>query len=171
MAGRIVLERLTRQDWDMVGHWLEKPYIRKWFGNPEDWLKEIKNTGGEYWWISHFIACCAGQPIGYCRYFDCSKTEAGFPWENEPTGTFGIDYLIGRQEFLGQGLGSEIVEAISYITMAERRPIQLVATALEENTPSVRALVSKGYRLDKESGLYKYICCPKTAENNKGSAF
>lgn len=33
-------------------------------------------------------------PIGFCQYYDCSQTPEGFEWDNEPQGTFAIDYTL-----------------------------------------------------------------------------
>lgn len=154
MAGSIRLRNVRRQDWDMLLEWLQTDYIRKWFGSPQDWMKEIHDYSSEYSWISHFVACFRGVPIGYCRYFECGKTETGCPWEGQPEGSYGIDYLIGRRELLGRGLGNDIVAEITRRVITDCCPVLIIAAALQENVPSVRALLANGYSYDEASGLY-----------------
>ena len=38
---RIELKPLTEKDIPLFDKWLDKEYIKKWFGEKEDWLNEI----------------------------------------------------------------------------------------------------------------------------------
>lgn len=153
------LRAVEDEDISRLEKWLNQDYVIKWFEDPEDWLIEIKGRNDEFYWIKHFIIELDDRPIGFCQYYDCSKTEKGQLWDNEPEGTFGIDYMIGDPKLLGQGIGKQIVGLISQKTIRDKQPVQLIADPnLEDdklNIPSIRALESNGYHLDQKSILYK----------------
>lgn len=154
------LRPVTDADIGLIEAWLNKEYVRKWYGDPDEWLEEIKDENGDYSWICHFIAELDSVPVGFCQYYDCGKTGKGYSWDNEPPGTFGIDYLIGEEAYLGKSLGRQLVRLLSD-TVPEREDVmQLIADPIVEegrvNTASVRVLEANGYVYDAATKLYKY---------------
>lgn len=149
------LRPVTPADVTLLEGWLNKDYIRKWYGDPEDWLAEIRNDGGEFGWLHHFIVMHGDTPIGFCQYYDCAKTPGGFEWEHEPPGTFAIDYLIGEEAYLKQGYGSVILRLLCGYIGARENPAQFVADPVPENADSIRLLLRNGFTLDPATGLYK----------------
>lgn len=152
---RLSLRPVGSDDFVIIEAWLNKEYIRKWYGDPGEWLAEIRNEGGRFDWIHHFIVMCGGQPIGFCQYYDCAQTQEGFSWAEEPSGTFGIDYLIGEENYLKKGLGGMIVGQLCSLIRSLELPVQMIADPLTENTASIRLLEGQGFLLDPLSGLYK----------------
>jgi RimJ/RimL family protein N-acetyltransferase len=142
-------------DYRQIETWLGKDYIKKWYGEPEEWLAEIRNDSGEFDWLNHYIVMYRDSPIGFCQYYDCAKTPEGFEWDNEPEGSFSIDYLIGEEAYLKKGLGSVIVKQLCGLIRYRENPVQFVADPVPENTDSIRLLERNGFVIDDKTGLYK----------------
>jgi RimJ/RimL family protein N-acetyltransferase len=151
----VFLRPATKRDFEQIEIWLNKDYIRRWYGEPEEWLDEIRNDSGEFGWLNHYIVMYGDKPIGFCQYYDCAKTPEGFEWENEPQGSFSIDYLIGEESYLKKGLGSVIVRQLCGLISELESPVQFVADPVPENTGSIRLLERNGFVLDTKTGLYK----------------
>ncbi|WP_085833781.1 GNAT family N-acetyltransferase [Clostridium merdae] len=151
----ISLRSVKKSDLLAIEVWLNKDYIQKWYGEPEEWLFEIRNDNGKFEWLNHYIVLYDAMPIGFCQYYDCSKTPQGFEWDNEPQGTFCIDYLIGEEPFLKKGLGSIIVQQLCQLICTLERPVQIVADPVPENFDSIKLLKRNGFVLDSATGLYK----------------
>jgi RimJ/RimL family protein N-acetyltransferase len=66
----------------------------------------------------------------------------------------GIDFLLGRREDLGRGMGSKLVA--EHVARVEALPDvrRIVADPLSGNVRSIRALEASGFRFDERSGLY-----------------
>ncbi|GIO41561.1 N-acetyltransferase [Paenibacillus apis] len=153
----IYLRKMSSNDISLVKEWLNKAYIKKWFGDPQEWLNEIKNDDGRYSWIVHHIVEYNQVPIGFCQYYDIGKTGVGYAWDNEPCGTYGIDYLIGDEQLLGKGIGNKLIKELNKLVIDNEKPVQLIADPIKENIASIRVLVNNGYEFDKVTGLYKLI--------------
>lgn len=67
----IVIKPIQKEDIPLFDKWLDKEYIKKWFGEKEDWLNEINERNGQYSFLKHFIAYYNDRKIGYCLYADC----------------------------------------------------------------------------------------------------
>lgn len=74
----ISLRSVNQDDLAIIEVWLNKDYIKKWYGNPEEWITEIKNDSGNFSWLNHYIVMYDKTPMGFCQYYDCSKTPEGF---------------------------------------------------------------------------------------------
>lgn len=149
------IRAMENADIKLVKDWLYKEHIRKWYGDPCEWLEEIYDQKGHFVWITHCIIEYNYEPIGFCQYYDCSKTGSGFSWDNEPKGTFGIDYFIGEERYLGKGLGRCVVKLIGQQVMKNEFAIQLIADPVQENIKSIRVLEKNGYDFSATTKLYK----------------
>ncbi len=151
----VSLRQLNKDDFITIETWLNKGYIKKWYGDPEEWLEEIRNDSGRFDWLNHYMVLYKDIPMGFCQYYDCSQTPRGFEWDHEPQGTFSIDYLIGEEVFLKKGLGSTIVQQLCQLIISLENPVQIIADPVPENTDSIILLERNGFIFDSETGLYK----------------
>jgi len=142
-------------DIKLVKAWLYKDHIQKWYGDPCEWLAELNDLSGRFGWITHCIIEYNFEPIGFCQYYDCSKTGSGYSWDHEPQGTFGIDYFIGEERYLGKGLGSSVVKIVGQQVIKTESVVQLIADPVPENIKSIRVLAKNGYVFCAATGLYK----------------
>lgn len=163
------LRPMDRKDWPLMERWLNQIFIRRWLGRPEPWISEIRAADGDpSAWIRHFIAEIAlpqagrddseisMMPIGFAQYYECLRTPIGYPWQDERSGTFGIDYFIGEVKYLGRGLGSRLVQLICDKLIAERASY-IIADPFPDNYRSIRVLKKAGFALDPDTRLYKRI--------------
>lgn len=154
---------LTDQDIPLLTEWLDKEYIKKWFGAKEDWLYEISERNGEYSFLKHFIVCHNDTKIGYCLYADCfflkSLEEESHDFKSmyadvaEKNHTYEIGYLIGEEEYLNKGIGKMIIRMLEEkITAIGGKEIS--SDPSEENLISIKALLSSGFK-KKSDGDYR----------------
>jgi len=151
---RVIFREYCSSDFSIIESWLNKDYIKQWFGEPKEWLDEIQNLDGEFDWINHFIVEYVGIPFGFCQYYDCSKTPKGFSWDKEPPGTFGIDFLIAEERFLNMGLGSVIIQKLTDLIVTRENPVQILADPDMENTVSIKLLEKNSFVYNEATGLY-----------------
>lgn len=153
----MVLRRANASDLPMLEVWLNKDYIKQWYGAPEEWIEEIRNRDGKFDWLNHYIVEVDNKSIGFCQYFDCSKAPKGFEWDGEPLGTFAIDYLIGEEIFLGKGFGTVIIQELIELILENEDPIQIIADPVKENLKSIKLLEKNSFILDDITGLFKVV--------------
>ncbi|MDL2267872.1 acetyltransferase, partial [Desulfovibrio sp. OttesenSCG-928-G15] len=67
---------------------------------------------------------------------------------------FGIDFLIGEEEYLGEGFGTELVRLVGSAAMQDAGAQRLIADPDPGNAPSIKVLENNGYVLDEKTGLY-----------------
>ena len=116
---KLLLRQLRNEDVALFEKWLYTPHVAKWYHYPldwidlgvtiDDWIYEIKEYKEEFQWITYLIAMWNNRPIGLCLYYKCVDSSD----ENLGTlpliGSYGIDYLIGKETYTGKGLGKEII--------------------------------------------------------------
>jgi putative acetyltransferase len=144
------IREFTLEDLNIMGVWLAQDYIQKFWGDPQDWIKEIsENISAD--WVKYFIVEC-NTPIGFLQYYETDKAPQG-EWSNEPIGTVGIDYLIGNIEYLGKGYGSKIVRLLIDYIISKNHYDYIVADPIEENVSSIKVLENNGFK-QNTSGLF-----------------
>lgn len=144
------IREFTPADLNIMGVWLAQDYIRKFWGDPQDWIKEIsENISAD--WVKYFIVEC-NTPIGFLQYYETDKAPQG-EWSNEPIGTIGIDYLIGDIEYLGKGYGSKIVRLLVDFIKSKNEFDYIVADPIVENVSSIKVLENNGFK-QNTNGLF-----------------
>lgn len=151
----IFLRPLEDQDIVQMKQWLEQERIKRWYEHPEEWLREISLRHSTFSFLRHKIAMLGERPVGFCQYYDCFS--AGEDWYTmaEPGKIYSIDYLIGEADCLKKGFGREIVNALTgEIRQAAPEAELVVVQPDADNAPSVRTLLSAGYKYDEERKYY-----------------
>ena len=111
------LREFTESDLVLAEAWLHKAHVRKWYEIPqlgvtlEDWMMEYKERNGKYQWITHLIVMWQEKPIGLCQYYKATDSEEDFGTLPR-IGTYGIDYLIGEEDYIGKGLGKDMLKLL-----------------------------------------------------------
>lgn len=158
----IVIKSIQEEDIPLFDKWLDKEYIKKWFGEKEDWLNEINERNGQYSFLKHFIVYYNDRKIGYCLYADCFflkyLEEEGHDFQEmygdvaEQNHTYEIGYLIGEEEFLNRGIGKRIIQILEdrIIKIGGK---EIAADPAEENIISIKALLSNGFKKKKRRRL------------------
>ena len=169
IAKQISLKPLTEADIPIFDKWLDKDYIKKWLGEKEDWLHEISERNGTYHFLKHFMVYCDDRAIGYGLYADCFflKDLEEEPHEGsslkdlygdvaEKNHTYEIGYLIGEEEYLNKGIGKTIIRMLEEKIIAIGGK-QIASDPAEENTISIKALLSNGFEKKRDGDYRKTI--------------
>lgn len=148
----LTIRPLKINDLPLLGEWLYKGFVRDYFGEPDEWLREISLNLNDSTWVQYYIVEDM-IPIGFFQYYDTDKAPKG-DWSNEPAGTAGIDFLIGEESFLNKGYGSKIIKNIvSEIKLKGKHKV-IIADPDQRNVASVKVLEKCGFKLVK-NGLYR----------------
>jgi RimJ/RimL family protein N-acetyltransferase len=167
----IAIKPLKSEDILLFEEWLNKNYIYKWLCpdgevQREAWLDEVNNRNVEYDFFKHFIVYHNDRKIGYCLYVDCfflkDFDEEGHDFQDlygdvyEENHTYEIGYLIGEEEYLRKGISKIIIRRLEKIII-ELGGREMAADPSEENTFSIKALLSNGFEKKKDGDYRKII--------------
>ncbi|MCP1109529.1 RimJ/RimL family protein N-acetyltransferase [Lachnospiraceae bacterium PF1-21] len=152
---------LEDTDQPLVEKWLNKEHVKRWYEIPHmgitinDWLYEMKERRGEFQWLTHLIATWQGQPIGLCQYYKCEDSGdedfGTLPLE----GSYGIDYLIGEEAYIGKGLGKAMITLLVDTIFSFPDARRVTADIDPKNKASEKALLASDFVLfDQEKGRY-----------------
>lgn len=154
------LRLLSDNDVSLVEVWLNKEHVKRWYEMPhlgitiDDWMFEIEERDGEFQWLTHLIALWQGRPIGLCQYYKCADSDEDFGTLPLP-GSYGIDYLIGEEAYLGKGLGKGIITLLVNKIFSFPDAQRVTAEIDKNNNASEKALLSCGFKLlDAEHSRY-----------------
>jgi len=146
------LRKPEDNDVQLVEIWLHKEHVKRFYEVPslgvtiDDWIYELRERNGEFHWLTHLIATWNDHPIGLCQYYNCENSDED--WGNFPvSGSYGIDYLIGEEEYLGKGLGKGIIMLLVNKIFSLPDAKRVTADIDEVNTASEKALLSSGFKL------------------------
>jgi RimJ/RimL family protein N-acetyltransferase len=147
------LRLLDDSDISLVETWLNKDHVKKWYEIPrmdvtiDDWISEIKARDGEFSWITYLIALDNDRPIGFCQHYKCSDS-ADEDFGTLPIkGSYGIDYLIGEENYIGKGFGKGLIALLADKIFALQDAERVTADIDMENKASANALLSCGFKL------------------------
>ncbi|MDR0972632.1 MAG: GNAT family N-acetyltransferase [Prevotellaceae bacterium] len=142
---RIILIPITDADIPQVMRWMDKPHVKQWFEHPDEWLYEMQHRHDEFAFIRHFIAMYGLTKIGFCQYYDYFYAqEASYPI-TVPQYAYSIDYLIGEEAYLRQGLGKAMIRLLIERIKALGGK-EVLSDPMPENEISQRTLRSVGFR-------------------------
>lgn len=156
------LRLLNDADIPLIEIWLNKEHVRRWYEIPDlgitidDWISEIKEHKGEFQWITYLIVTWQERPIGLCLYYKCEDSKDEDFGTLPLTGSYGIDYLIGEETFLGKGLGKGIITLLVDQIFTLQDAQRVTANVDVNNKASERALISCGFKL-VDNGCNRYV--------------
>ncbi len=147
------LRLLDDSDIPLVERWLNKEHVKRWYEIPHlgvtinDWMTEIKERYGQYQWLTHLIIVWQGCPIGLCQYYKCVDSFDEDFGTLPLMGSYGIDYLIGEEAYIGKGLGKRMInELVNKIFSFQDAQI-VTADIDRDNKASENVLLSCGFSL------------------------
>ena len=151
---KIQLRIFQDQDLKLLKEWLKQDYILTWYSEPEDWIKEVEERHGTFHWINHFIVDSGEESIGFCQYYPFHNSGETWNGNISKEGTYSIDYLIGKREYLGKGLGCQIVCLLTEKIFEREDAKRVIVQPEPENDASCNTLLSAGYEYEEENKLY-----------------
>ena len=143
---------VTPDDLPMLGRWLKEPHVAEWWGDPDASLSEIEEAMDDIA-TEPLIVELDGEPIAYLQSYD-PHMEDDHPYQDQPTGTLGIDISIGRPDLVGKGHGSAIIRQFAEMLFTEGAP-RIVIDPDPANGRAIRAYEKAGFRaFDTRTSVY-----------------
>ena len=154
MENLIKLKVFRDEDIGLYKKWLYTTHVAKWYHEPLDWIDEIEKRNSEFLWLHHYIVEYEDKPIGFCQFYEYYNSGETWNGNIDVDGTYSIDYMIGELNYLGKGLGKQIIRAlvskISYHNNAKR----IIVQPEKENKASCGVLRSCGFEFDNQNEIY-----------------
>ena len=148
-------QRLTRDDFGLLASWLAEPHVHEWWDHeytPEALERDFGRAidGDEP--AEDYIAVLDGSPIGlvqYSHFVDypdyLAEMADVYPVDD---GAVSIDYLIGRPDSVGRGVGTAMIAAfVERIWRTDPASTHVVVPVNSANERSWRALLRAGFRV------------------------
>ena len=156
------LRLLNDSDIPLIEIWLNKEHVKRWYEIPDlgitinDWISELKEYKGEFQWITYLIVLWQDRPIGLCLYYKCVDSSDEDFGTLPLTGSYGIDYLIGEESYLGKGLGKGIITLLVDKIFSLQDAQRVTADIDKNNKASEKTLLSCGFKL-LDTGSSRYV--------------
>lgn len=159
----IAFRSLERSDLRQLSRWLAAPHVAAWWRQPHD-AADLEADFGPV--IDGrdpteiFIVEDDGQDVGLIQRYrleDDRQWEQAMAVGSSPRPAVGIDYLIGEESRIGQGLGPRIIACFIDDTW-ERFPdvVAIVVAVQQANHRSCRALEKAGFKREW-SGMLRSV--------------
>jgi aminoglycoside 6'-N-acetyltransferase len=158
---QVTFRPLEPGDFPLLGQWLADPVVRRWWNHdpsPEAVERDFGPTARGEEPNEDLLALVDGAAVGLVqrsRYDD-------YPEERDelarvvavPPGTVQLDYLVGRPEWRGRGIGPMVIRAaVDGTWSAYPEAPAVVVAVVAANRPSWRALEKAGFRRVAEGPL------------------
>lgn len=134
---------VTGKDMGLLARWLDRPHVASWWGDAANALDEIRAHEDSIS-VEPFIVELDGKPIGYIQSYD-PHLEDESPYQDQPTGTLGIDQFIGEPELIGKGHGTRLIGAFVEMLFEEGAP-RVIVDLDPANAAAIRACEKAGFR-------------------------
>lgn len=120
--------KLSQQHLPLLLKWLSSPHVQKWWDKDVDWSIELIHKRYDNYIQGYKILNIKEQeikapmhayiieynetPIGYIQYYDKRDfpSEQGYGVSNFPNNCAAIDLYIGETDYIGKGIGGELLE-------------------------------------------------------------
>jgi aminoglycoside 6'-N-acetyltransferase len=143
----IAFRPLTMAELPLVGAWLEREHVRRWWPPPPEGLAEHYGPaldGREP--TDLYLILCDERPVGMIEtYLVVDHPDYDALVQVGP-GVAGVDILIGDPEFVGRGIGPQVLRAFTRdVVFAGAAVAACVAGVEIENRRSLRAFAKAGF--------------------------
>ncbi len=124
---KIKFLKLSISDFPLLLKWLEEPHVKAWWDQDisytADLVKEkytsyidgYKLENGEKKPIHSYIIHVDNNPIGLIQTHNAYDFTRKVPLIDLPKPLASIDFFIGNKDYIGKGLGVEILKAFDYL--------------------------------------------------------
>ncbi|ODT07578.1 MAG: GNAT family N-acetyltransferase [Mesorhizobium sp. SCN 65-20] len=134
---------LEKKDMPLLARWLAAPHVAQWWGDKETELKGIEEDIDSIA-VEPFIIELDGKPIGYIQSYDPYLDDGENPFEDQPTGTLGIDQFIGEPDLIGKGHGTRLIGEFVEMLFEEGAP-RVIIDPDTANTVAIRVYEKVGF--------------------------
>ncbi|MBB3235905.1 GNAT family N-acetyltransferase [Phyllobacterium endophyticum] len=138
---------------NMISEWLAEPHVATWWdGNPEEEMALIAHHMDSVS-VEPFIIMLGDEAIGYLQTYD-PHLEDDHPYQDQPTGTLGLDQFIGESYLIGQGHGPRLLDEFVSLLFEEGVP-RVIVDPDPANTQAIRAYEKAGFvAFDTRTSIY-----------------
>lgn len=130
----------------MLGAWLRKPEVRKWWGDPDHELglltEDLNNPN-----MTMLVVSFENRPFGYVQHYDVRAWPMTY-FEHLPIGARAVDMFIGETDMLSGGHGSTILRQVAEGLIKDGVPTVAIDPA-PDNKRAVRAYEKAGFVIDR----------------------
>jgi aminoglycoside 6'-N-acetyltransferase len=170
-----MFEKLGKEHFPLLLKWLEAPHVKKWWDRDIKWTPElIEKKYSDYVKgfkrlkletqviekpIDAFIINDNKVDIGYIQYYDKQDfpPEQGYDTSWIPEGCAAIDWYIGELDYIGQGIGSKVLNMFLSELVFKVFPGAFVDPNVA-NIAAIRVYENVGFRVvKKDKGLTMMI--------------
>ena len=128
-------------DLDLLKFWDQQPHIIEAGANDWDWDKDL-NESAE--WRQQYIIEYDDRPIGFVQIMDPATPENNY-WHPIPNNYKAIDIWIGEKEYLGRGIGTNIMEMAMDICFSDPMVEAIVIDPLSSNLRAIQFYKRLGF--------------------------
>lgn len=150
----IKFQSLQESHFPLLLKWLETPHVKVWWNPEVEWTLElIENKYRNYVKgfkrlefqgcviekpIHAFLICIDDKEVGYIQYYNVYdfRREQRYEIEGLPDSLAALDIFIGKEEFLGKGLGCRIIKQF----LSEYVDPHYDACFVDPDTANIRAI-------------------------------
>jgi aminoglycoside 6'-N-acetyltransferase len=167
----ISFRKLEQRDLSMLQGWLNAPHIQGIYEKAPVSMEEVEEKYNarilENARVKSFVILHDDKPIGYIQAYrvsDDPRYEKAFAL---PYDAAGIDLFIGEKEYVGKGLGSNIIKKFTKEVVFSLFDVEYcIADPGVKNTPSMRAFEKAGFKpvktiIDPEDGSTSQVVALK----------
>lgn len=142
---------MTEGDLPAIAAWLALPHVARWWTagtTAEAELAEYRQrvSGGDPATVM-LMVLRDDVPVGWCQWYRWDDYPAEAAQMGARGGEAGIDYAIGNPEFIGRGLGTELIAALVAEVRRQHPGAGIMADPEAANTASRRVLEKNGFEL------------------------
>ena len=145
-AGPYALRAATKEDLPLLGAWLRRPAVRRWWGDPDRELglltEDLANPA-----MTMLVASHDGRPFGYLQHYDVRAWPMAY-FAHLPQGARAVDMFIGETHMLGGGHGSALLRQVAMQLRRDGVPAIAIDPA-PDNRRAVRAYEKAGFAIDR----------------------
>jgi aminoglycoside 6'-N-acetyltransferase len=155
MTDHLFFRPLSRRYFSLLSQWMAAPHVHRW------WREEFDNASIEARYgpavdgtdtTECFIVERDGMPIGFIQRYllrDNRSWQGALVAAGAPEEAAGIDYLIGRESLIGNGLGPEIIG--DFVAATWRRYPDITTIVVDVSTGNVRS-----WRALEKAGFHRF---------------
>lgn len=133
----------ANKDQALLKTWLERPHIRRWWGDPDEQLAQIMSPPVG---CHQALIIADDVPVGYIQWEQVLREELDTAGLTDiPEGALDVDIAIGEQDYIGQGIGSRAIGlVIDSVSHDQSIPMIIMATSVE-NVVAQRSFEKAGF--------------------------
>lgn len=152
----LALRDMVPEDLALVARWMVEPHVARWYlagSSVEQEVDALRQSVAGVQRVHALLVESEGVPVGWCQWYGCDVDPEWAADMGAELRDVGVDYAIGKPDFVGRGLGTTLVGALVRLVRAERPDVAFVSDPDARNLPSRRVLEKNGFRLLKVAAL------------------